>query len=114
LNKQHKQQYDQYIKDWFAGKVTGNRGPGQVSSHIKRYLNSTYNSCEICGTSKLWNNKELKFIVDHIDGNSDDSSPKNLRLICPNCDSQLPTFKGKNKGRGRFSRRERYKQGKSS
>jgi hypothetical protein len=38
---------------------------------------------------------------------------ENLRLICPNCDSQLPTFKMRNRGRGRHSRRQRYADGKS-
>ena len=37
----------------------------------------------------------------------------NLRLVCPNCDSQLPTFKGRNTGNGRYYRRQRYKAGKS-
>ena len=37
----------------------------------------------------------------------------NLRLVCPNCDSQLPTYKNRNKGNGRHSRRVRYSKGKS-
>lgn len=33
--------------------------------------------------------------------------------ICPNCDSQLPTFKARNRGKGRAWRRQRYADGKS-
>ena len=47
-------------------------------------------------------------ILDHIDGNADNNNLINLRLVCSNCDSQLPTYKGRNKGNGRFKRRERY------
>ena len=44
-----------------------------------------------------WNNKELHFILDHIDGDATNNTRNNLRLICPNCDSQLDTYKSKNK-----------------
>lgn len=37
----------------------------------------------------------------------------NLRMICSNCDSQLPTYKSKNKGNGRHYRTKRYEEGKS-
>lgn len=35
------------------------------------------------------------------------------RLLCPNCDSLTSTYKGRNRGHGRHSRRLRYQQGKS-
>ena len=53
------------------------------------------------------------FVLDHIDGNSENNWRSNLRLVCPNCDSQLPTYKAKNKGSGRHVRRTRYAEGKS-
>lgn len=48
-----------------------------------------------------WNNSELVFVLDHIDGNADNNNRDNLRLVCPNCDSQLDTFKSKNKNSAR-------------
>ena len=57
------------------------------------------NKCAICGLSTTWNNKELHFILDHIDGDATNNTRNNLRLICPNCDSQLDTFKSRNKGK---------------
>jgi hypothetical protein len=36
----------------------------------------------------VWNGKPLQLILDHINGNADDNNPNNLRLLCPNCDSQ--------------------------
>ncbi len=47
----------------------------------------------------VWNGEPLKPILDHIDGNNSDNRPHMLRLLCPNCDSQLDTRGGKNAGR---------------
>lgn len=55
----------------------------------------------------------LALVLDHIDGNPDNNHRDNLRLVCPNCDSQLPTFKSRNRGNGRSFRRQRYHEGKS-
>lgn len=47
-----------------------------------------------------WNDKPLKPILDHKNGNNSDNRPKNLRFLCPNCDSQnTDTRGGANKGR---------------
>tara|TARA_B100000123_G_C25640738_1_gene388707 strand:+ start:493 stop:747 length:255 start_codon:yes stop_codon:yes gene_type:complete len=69
--------------------------------------------CAICHMLPIWNGRQIVFVMDHIDGNSGDNARPNLRLICPNCDSQLDTYKGGNAGSGRHSRRARYAAGKS-
>lgn len=68
--------------------------------------------CAVCERTE-WQGKEIPLIIDHIDGNHENNKFENLRLICGNCDMQTETYKSKNRGNGRFSRRERYKDGKS-
>ena len=50
--------------------------------------------------------KELPIDVDHVDGNSDNNIPANLRLLCVNCHRQTSTYGAKNMGRGRDALRK--------
>ncbi len=53
-------------------------------------------SCQVCGLPDSWQEKKLSLVLDHINGVKKDNRLSNLRFVCPNCDSQLPTFKSKN------------------
>jgi protein-arginine kinase activator protein McsA len=83
--------------------------PSTLRNHM---LRAYPHECAICGISE-WCGQPTPLIVDHINGDSSNNFPDNLRLVCPNCDAQLPTFKNKNRGNGRASRRKRYADGKS-
>lgn len=53
--------------------------------------------CGICGIGPIWQDKPMTLILDHINGVNNDNRLSNLRFVCSNCDSQLPTYKAKNK-----------------
>ena len=55
--------------------------------------------CQFHTEPLRWLGQTLPLILDHVNGNNLDNSPKNLRYLCPNCDSQLSTRGGRNRGR---------------
>lgn len=98
---------EKYINEWLiSGKLKTNSPP---KTRVRNFiLKDQDQKCSICGMEQFWNGKKIVFVLDHIDGNCKNNNRKNLRMVCPNCDSQLDTFKGKNKGKGRRYNREYY------
>ena len=99
-------------KGWSAGKVIGEKRP------LKDYLDNKYRiksyklksrlvkeglktyACELCGIDK-WMGSRLTLELDHIDGDHFNNNLNNLRILCPNCHSQTPNYRGKNISRNR-------------
>ena len=52
--------------------------------------------CDICGIGPEWRGEPMPLILDHINGTNNDNRIENLRFVCSNCDSQLPTYKSRN------------------
>ena len=73
-----------------------NTTPETLKKYFKTELKIV--DCQECGQKPVWNGKPLVMQLDHIDGNSDNNKLFNLRLICPNCHTQTPTFSSKGKG----------------
>lgn len=94
------------INEWLQ---TGVGSTHAGAKWLREYLlTQQEHRCDICKNPDVWQNHKLVFVLDHINGDSSNSSRENLRLICPNCDSQTSTFKGRNRGHGRHTRKLRY------
>lgn len=97
---EYKQWIEKYKQDNSIAKSTK---WGQVPNQLRRYIfNKFENKCCECGWSEVnpYTNT-IPLEIDHIDGNSDNNSEENLRLICPNCHSLTATYRGANRGNGR-------------
>lgn len=97
---------EEKIKKWLETGETGCKVATTLRNCIRDYIFNSQNcKCAICNTDSNWNGKELHFILDHIDGDASNNHKENLRLICPNCDSQLDTYKSKNRNSARTHRK---------
>jgi hypothetical protein len=75
---------------------------------LKKFLRENRgDKCEICQCPPIHNNKPLVLQLDHINGDSDDNSVANLRLLCPNCHSQTETFGSKNNRKNKLKATKR-------
>ena len=99
----HNEQYEDFLKN-NEKYCRGNYTPKAFKNE---FLKEQGGVCAICGCKPEHNGKPLVFILDHIDGDASNNKRENLRLVCPNCDSQLDTFKSKNKN---STRRDYWKE----
>ena len=97
---QGKSRHQEKIKSWL------DEGADVSIKVMRAHLHSQQDSCWECGI-KEWNGKPIVLELEHKDGNAYNNSIDNLCLLCPNCHSQTPTYKNKNRGNGRVGRRER-------
>lgn len=95
--QKHKQAYENYLQN----QEVYCRGNYTPKAFKNEFLQEQNGICAICGCKPEHNGKPLVFVLDHIDGNASNNKRTNLRMICPNCDSQLDTFKSKNKNSAR-------------
>jgi 5-methylcytosine-specific restriction endonuclease McrA len=62
----------------------------------RRVFNFQKGKCLFCKT-KEWLGKPLTLELDHVNGDNTDNRRENLRFLCPNCHSQTPTYRRKNR-----------------
>ncbi len=84
------------------------KGKYQISNHIRKYLGHKYdNKCCLCGWNKINPHTGISPLeIEHIDGNYLNNREENLMLICPNCHSLTPTYKGANRENDRKDRKQ--------
>lgn len=99
----------EYIARWLAGRETGRKrsvGPFvAISRHVRNWVISLRGErCWQCGWAEIHPvTGRVPVHVDHIDGNFLNTTPENLRLLCPNCHSLTTTYGALNMGRGRMA-----------
>jgi 5-methylcytosine-specific restriction endonuclease McrA len=82
--------------------------PKRNRKHVKMRLvraGLLENSCQSCGLVG-WQGKPLNMHLDHVNGVKNDNRLENLRMLCPNCHSQTPTYGGRNLKRAGVARAE--------
>ncbi|MDA1616441.1 hypothetical protein PDK03_07500 [Bacillus cereus group sp. TH204-1LC] len=106
VNKQRKINRDaDVVSKWLETGETPFSVQSTIRGAIRDYIYQEQNHrCAICNIDNVWNGIVLNFILDHVDGDASNNSRENLRLVCPNCDSQLDTYKSKNKNSSRSHR----------
>jgi len=82
-------------------EYTSNKVPMQSDKLKIRLINEGYLDprCDICGITR-WLDGEVPLQLDHKNGNKDDNSLKNLRLLCPNCHALTPQYRLKDEFKG--------------
>ena len=76
----------------------------KTDSSRRRFLIRKHGHCCMVCSLATWNELPIALELDHVSGDSTDNSKGNLRVVCPNCHAQTPTYKNKNKGHGRKHR----------
>jgi|SRR5579883_3021456 len=75
----------------------------QTTTFLRNYLVGRLGErCTRCGWSERHPvTMKVPVEIEHIDGDWRNNRVDNLTLLCPNCHSLTPTFRGLNRGRGR-------------
>ena len=77
-------------KTLLAGTYSGNS-----IKPLRRLIVELYGEkCNTCGITD-WLGNPISFDLDHIDGDKNHNQLSNVRLLCPNCHRQTPTWGNK-------------------
>ena len=114
--------YPMQNKIWTCPQCNKQMPPKGAGGHIRKH-NRSFDSlkkdwtrriwlieergwkCERCGISE-WMSDKVPLEMDHIDGNPGNNVRENLRMLCPNCHSQMPTHAWKNVGKHKGTKRQ--------
>jgi predicted nucleic acid-binding Zn ribbon protein len=90
------------IEGWVKGEVDGGTGTSRLGgcrSAVRRYLLEEANHrCSKCGWCEVHPiTGKIPLEINHIDGDAHNNKRENLEVLCPNCHSLTPNFRGLNK-----------------
>jgi hypothetical protein len=95
----HRKRNEQKLAKWKAGELVPSEGVAKSLLILERGA-----KCEECGWSKTNpTSNTIPIELEHVDGDCYNNSYGNCKILCPNCHSLTPTYRGLNvnKGRGR-------------
>lgn len=82
-------------RGWAKGKIFaefGSPGRGQPKAFKALLINERGHQCESCLLTE-WKQLPITLELEHVDGDRNNNSRDNLKLLCPNCHSQTDTWK---------------------
>jgi endogenous inhibitor of DNA gyrase (YacG/DUF329 family) len=104
-------QKNQVIESWKKDFTTGIKSGFRLKKPVRDYLLNKYdNKCSHCGWNKINpSTGKSPLEIDHIDGNCENNSENNLRVLCPNCHSLTENYKVLNKGNANRKRLDYFR-----
>ena len=77
---------------WNKGNRNADFSYGAKGQHKNALISERGYKCECCGLSE-WLGKPITLELEHVDADRKNNTRDNLKLLCPNCHSQTPTWR---------------------
>lgn len=90
--------------NWNKGLFTADFSYDGKGAHKQFLIGERGHQCECCKLTE-WLGKQITLEMEHVDGDSRNNQKENLKLLCPNCHSQTPTWR-RAKKKGEFNKQK--------
>jgi hypothetical protein len=90
---------------WNKGLFTADFAYDGKGNHKQVLLQERGHTCESCKLD-TWLGQPIALELEHVDGDTKNNVTENLKLLCPNCHSQTPTWRRRKSaggGKARYS-----------
>jgi len=97
------------IEGWLRGEVEGGTGTNKLGgcrTAVRRFLlEEATHKCSKCGWGEIHPvTGKPPLEINHIDGDAHNNTRENLEVLCPNCHSLTPNYRGLNRKSSRTHR----------